>query len=143
MYVAGEMFGWETKFPVLIINWYDQELHDKREKEEKEFDIKIKIKNAIKDALQYKYRNIDELLSQLPFSINRAFYVSFDEPDKEFTTKDHNDKIEIIVDGVSEFLDKEDIKYEESDEDDLDIDEYDDIDEEDFKKWLKDNNLDF
>ena len=29
MYVVGEMLGWDKKFPVLVINWYNQELADK------------------------------------------------------------------------------------------------------------------
>lgn len=32
MYVAGELFGWDTKFPVLVIDYYDKELADRRNK---------------------------------------------------------------------------------------------------------------
>ena len=30
MMVAGDLFGWNHKFPVLTINWYDTELRNKK-----------------------------------------------------------------------------------------------------------------
>lgn len=32
MYVAGELFGWDTKFPVLVIDYYDKEIADRNKK---------------------------------------------------------------------------------------------------------------
>ena len=34
MYTAGELFGWDdTKYPVLVVDWKDKELHAKTRKE--------------------------------------------------------------------------------------------------------------
>lgn len=33
MMVAGNLFGWDHKFPVLIVDWYDKELHHHQEDE--------------------------------------------------------------------------------------------------------------
>lgn len=65
MMVAGDLFGWDTKFPVQIIKWVDEE----KAIEEKEIKHKNKIENylqnAVTRALRYNYYNLEEFNIQL------------------------------------------------------------------------------
>lgn len=65
MMVAGDEFGWDTKFPVLVINWYDEnrakEDVDKKEKEKYE----RAIGQALSKSNRYSYKDFDEFKSEM------------------------------------------------------------------------------
>lgn len=52
MYVVGELLGWDKKFPVLIVNWYNQEIASK-EAAKKEQERKERILYIIEWAFDY------------------------------------------------------------------------------------------
>ena len=74
MMVIGDMFGWDNaKYPVLVIRYADEE----RAKQEKENKIINRyssyIRQAIRNTLQYKFTDFDELKEQLQFDLDREF----------------------------------------------------------------------
>ena len=68
MYAVGELYGWNTKFPVLEINWTEQ---GKKENEDEQIN-KI-INKAIDKALQYSYVTYDEFLEELKYQVTNQF----------------------------------------------------------------------
>ena len=122
MYVAGEIFGWDHKFPVLIIDYLNKDLADTEKKEKIENSIKNDITKAVNKALEYKYSSIDEFLEQLKWEIDKQF----DEEDMNFEFEEIGNDSEISVfskelnKDVTEKFSKNDIKF------DTDID-WDDL----------------
>ena len=128
MYVAGEIFGWNHKFPVLIIDYLDKDLAASEEKDKIENSIKNNITKAVNKALEYKYSSIDEFLEQLKWEIDRQF----NEENTNFEFEEIGNNFEISVfsteldKDVTEKFSKNDIKF------DTDIDWDNIIDEIDF-----------
>lgn len=132
MMVAGDKFGWDVKFPVLCIFWFDEERHKAEEEAASKEEIRTKIDNAVKEALTYKLHSLDEFFDELQFTLNREFIDITSDEDVDFTYEVKNNKVYITCQGVTESFDLEDLKFslEEEDEDDFDID-WNDIDIED------------
>ena len=65
MIVAGDLYGWDTKFPVMIIEWADKDRANSEKQAIRANKVRNYINSAINQALRYKYSNIDELKSQL------------------------------------------------------------------------------
>lgn len=122
MYVAVEIFGWDHKFPVLIIDYLHKDLADAEKKEKIENSIKNDIIKAVNKALEYKYSSIDEFFEQLKWEIDKQF----DEEDINFEFEEIGNDFEISVfskelnKDVTEKFSKNDIKF------DTDID-WDDL----------------
>ena len=93
MYVAVEIFGWDHKFPVLIIDYLHKDLADTEKKEKIENSIKNDITKAVDQALDYKYSSIDEFLEQLKWEIDKQF----DEEDINFEFEEIGNDFEISV----------------------------------------------
>ena len=136
MMVAGDLFGWDTKFPVQIIKWVDEE----RAQREKEFKHIRKIERyleiAVEKALRYNYYNIEELEYQLKdeFEDQVRYLDEFENRDFKLELLPLEDKMmEVIIDDkykVDFEMDK--IKFLEPTEDELEDIEFDDLDD-----WLK------
>lgn len=134
MLVVGDELGWDEKFPVLVINWADEDRakHDADKKVKEEFERKIS--QALSKALNYKYNNFDEFKQEM---IDWQLY-------KELQYMDgYPFDIDIYIDGDDAVIDIQDIiKYKfnpaaiqyKSNDEDLDNDEIDDafIDDIDF-----------
>ena len=146
MYTAGELVGWDTKQPVMVITWADEERH-KREVDNKHKNrISQDIDRAITQTLLYSFGNIEELEIQLQYELNKSFYADIGE-DIEFTfeSNDEDEAFEVTVDGVTRTFDYEDIRWstEPEDEDDFDWDSIDldniDLDDLDIDSLLKES----
>lgn len=72
MIVAGDLFGWDTKFPVMIIEWADKNLAEKEKIAKHKAEVERYIDKAVKKALRYNYYNIDELEIQLKDELEDA-----------------------------------------------------------------------
>ena len=102
MCVAGEIFGWDHKFSVLIIDYLHKDLADTEKKEKIENSIKKDITKAVNKALEYKYSSIDEFLEQLKWEIDKQFdeedmNFEFEEIDKFYTKFDYlNNKVKTL-----------------------------------------------
>lgn len=124
MYVAGEMFGWDSpKHPVLCIRWADEERH--REEAHRKYiaQIESSIEQAVKESLQYTYSNMEEFKGQLQFDLDNEFE-DFDGIDKpvQFSLQVKNSVVFVNVADVTYNFDEDMIQIEARDEDDFDID---------------------
>lgn len=146
MMVAGELVGWDTKQPVLIIDWADEERHKQDVERDRRSKIYTRIENAVKSALRYKYSNIEEFIEQLEWDMNNNFeytdYYDEENQSTNFTTKQSDSDCIITVDDVSYTFPIDKIKIEPDEEDDdIDLDDVDisdvDFSDEDWWKNLK------
>lgn len=127
MMVAGDMFGWDTKFPVLIVSPYDM---NKYEDQLKQKQIN-KLNEVVKECLEYHYRDLDEFIYQFQYELNKKMNVYFDEDDYkfEYITDTVNNCFKINVDGITLQVDFDDIDMiegqDESELTELDLDDED------------------
>lgn len=135
MMAIAELYGWDHKVPVLVVEWYDKERADKDEQEEKIKRVETTINRSIKRAQEYKYINYDQFREQLQFTLDQEFEYSNDvEPPVQFNFIDLNDEeFEVQIGPASVTFWKDDIqlKPQETEEDIVD-----DIDEEDIDDFL-------
>ena len=140
MYVAGELYGWNKKFPVQIIDWVDKD-RAKREKYNKhKREIERYMQRALDQSLRYKYYNMNEFKDQLYSDLENEFRFVDEFEDRRFDLQINTlneDEYEIIVDGkyVVDF-DRNRIMIEEKKIDpNTDLE---DIDLDDLSDWMKD-----
>lgn len=143
MMVIGDMFGWDHKVPVLVVDWADKQRAYEEQKQQRINKIKENIRTAVKKALYYKFGNIDELKEQLQWELDKQFEFSSDiETPVEFElTSDEQTKSFIVTVGPASYdFDYEDVQFVEPeedtvvDDDDFDVDDLDLEDTEDFLK---------
>lgn len=90
MYVAGELFGWDTKHPVMIIRTTDEATKAREEEI-----ISRYIDKALSRTMQYEFVDLDDIKQQFGYDIN---YV-MDDP--KFDVKEDGDNYIFTVNGVS------------------------------------------
>ena len=142
MIVAGDLYGWDTKFPVMVIDWVDKELAAKEAEQKHIYKIENYIDRAIKKALRYTYYNLYELKDQLYSELSREFMYEDEFENKSFKldllkSDDENEFKVVVNDKYSGTIPESEIHLEvreldvDDDWDDLDIDDIDD-------NWLSD-----
>lgn len=98
MYVAGKMFGWDTKFPVLQIYEKDSEKADRYWKRRAEEKLQSVLWTAIQKAQSYHYLDIPELKEQVEWYLDRHF----DGKSYSFSIEDiGNDQLLFTLNGVA------------------------------------------
>ncbi len=136
MMLAGELFGWNTKFPVLVIHWDDYEKHLEDEKKAREAIYVREVDKAVDEAIEYLYSSdtfVESLEVQIEDEIekrtaltNTDRYKAVDNLTVELDT--HTNEVHIstylydrVVD-LSEFrISDEEESIEELDDDIIDI----------------------
>lgn len=134
MYTAALLTSWNTKFPVLIVDYYDKELQKKIEDKRNKDRLDNLVKEAIRKALQYKYKDVTEFLTEVEYQLSNVF-------GKEVQPKIEDDKdiINISAEGGETKVYKDDIMLKTEDdynEEESEIDDLDNIDD-----WLKQHNI--
>lgn len=114
MIVAGDLFGWDTKFPVMIIEWADKDKAESEKINIRNNKINNYIDRAVNRILNYKYNNIDELKDQLYSEIEYELKYDDEFENKSFnldlTRNDQNTGFNVIVnDRYTSFIDDVDI----------------------------------
>ena len=130
MLVAAELFGWDHKFPVLIIEWADEELAQQRKKAKEEDRIRKYIRDAVDSSLHYNYDKIEEFEEECKAQVDYKFDF-IEEPVKSFSVKHNNDGYtEVEVNNVVYQFDTDKINVKPSSyhSDDTDELEWDDLD---------------
>ena len=134
MMVIGDMFGWDYKVPVLVVDWADKQRAFDDAKRKRLEKLTYRIKAAVKDALLYKFNNIDELKEQLQWELDRQFKYEEDvsTPVQFELTSDEQTKEFIVSIGAAKYsFDYEDVQFiepsEEGDLDDVDFEVDDDF----------------
>lgn len=100
MYVAGELFGWDHKFPVLIINWADEQRHKDEVNSKRKRDIEYNIQTALHTTLRWTFENEEDFKNNLQDEINHEF-LGYDSGNQDFTLEIKNNKIYVTVDDVT------------------------------------------
>ena len=147
MLVAANLFGWNHKFPVLVVDYADKERAEREERTKYENNLKIVLRDVLSEAIKYQYSSLDEFKENLPYIVDTKFeFYDYDTSTLKLTI--NNDDVIISVEGVEETMPIEDIKIVEKDNtddidwDDIDIDEDDLVDFDDFDSvigWLNKN----
>lgn len=148
MLVIGDLYGWEHKVPVLVVDWYDSDLAKQRETKKRQDRIDSYVNRAIKNALEYNYRNIEELKLQLESELDSVFEYSDDiTPPVSIQLKQDNEYCYIIFHNHEYEIDNEEIQWIDEDTDDeLNLDDIteDDLDLSFLSQFLReklDNNI--
>lgn len=133
MLCLAELTSWDTKFPVLVITYADQDRADRENKQKEISKLRIKINSAIQDALRYRYSDIEEFKEQLQFSLDRE-WEWMNLPSPSFTLTEEGDSYIVTIGEASEEFLKSSLKIEKlSDEEyELDLDDVDLDNNEDF-----------
>ena len=138
MMVAGDLFGWDHKFPVLIIEWADEELAKKRFDEEHVLKIRSRMQRAVYTALLYNYYNIEELKDQLLSELEDEliYEPEFENNNLSIDLTCNDDICKVILNNKYEYeFDFNEIKLKVSPDQFFDLDDLDD------DKFLDDINL--
>lgn len=101
MYTAGKLFGFDHKFPVLVIDWFDKDLQTRRENTSKLREEEDIIKRALSRALDYRYSSLNDFVSQIEIELERIT--------DDYDLKYKNNVIEITLDNTYEVNIKDDI----------------------------------
>lgn len=118
MYVAGELFGWDTKHPVMIIRTTDEATKAREEEI-----ISRYIDKALSRTMQYEFVDLDDIKQQFGYDIN---YV-MDDP--KFDVGEDEDNYIFTVNGVSYSEPRSEfIMLEKPRDDEESYDDIDDID---------------
>lgn len=135
MMVIGDMFGWDHKVPVLVVDWADKQRAYEAEKRKHVENIKYNIRKAVQETLRYKFQNIEELEEQLQWELDKQFEYNDDDittPVNFELTLDESTEVFIVkVRDVTYEFDYEDVQFIESEEEnlyddsELDVDDFD------------------
>lgn len=85
MYALAELYGWDKKYPVIIFTPADPEKAKKDQLERQQEKLYKYIDKAVTSALDYTYRNYDELKDQISYYLEN--YV--DNPEVKISERDH------------------------------------------------------
>ena len=123
MMVIGDMFGWDHKVPVLVVDWADKQRAFEEAKRKRIEKIEYRIRRAVHDTLYYKFNNIDELREQLQWELDKQFDSDDDVSTPvqfELTSDEQNNEFIVTIGSATYSFDYEDVKFiEPSEEDDL------------------------
>lgn len=89
MMMAGDVFGWNTKFPVLVVHWYDYDRHEEEVEAQKKRVYKYEVSRAVEEAMEYQYprdKFLEYFKDQIEFEIDKRYKLS--NPEK-FRAKDN------------------------------------------------------
>lgn len=138
MMVAGDLFGWDTKFPVQIIKWVDEDRALEAKKWKHKREIERYLQKAVERSLRYKYYNIEELNIQLQDEFESEVRY-LDEFENGFTLdlkKIDDIYIVTINDSYSYEFNVDDVQFIEKAA--IESDDLEDVDLEDLSDWMKD-----
>lgn len=90
MLVAAELFGWDHKFPVLIVEWVDEELANRQAKEKEDQRVRKYIRDAVEDSLEYNFNSLEDFTDECRAQVDYKFDF-IEEKVNSFSVKHNND----------------------------------------------------
>ena len=148
MMAAGNLFGWDHKFPVLVVDWADKERHEREVEEDRIWDLNRKIDRAFSAACRYTYLDKEDFEKQFSEELADEIFGAWNDTRPDPTTIG----LEIIFNGPNSLIkyDGVEYKFDESEikidtdapefepEDFEDMEDFDDLDDIDLdEKVLK------
>ena len=138
MLVIGDMFGWDVKVPVLVVDWADKQRAYEAAKRKRIERIEYNIKRAVQEALLYRFSNIEELREQIQWELDKQFEYNddgIDTPVKfDLTTDEQQHSFIVTIGAASYDFDYDSVDFVDDVEDELDIEDIDLDTSEDFLK---------
>ena len=128
MFVAGELFGFNEKFPVLVVDYADKERAEREAKEKQDTENYHKIEKALNRSVAYQYSSMQDFIDQLQFELNHVFFDPYISEDTEFDLQIEDNTLHLICKGHDIDFPLDMVRIEASDDTWLD-----DIDEEDLR----------
>ena len=134
MLAIAEMFGWDHEVPVLVVEWYDEERHNREVEEEKQYKIHKAVEKAITETLRYQFTDLEDLTIQLQSELVRQFKYDNDVFIPENIDVKENDESIVLTFLNNEYpIDRDEIQWREEDiDDELDADDIELETDEDF-----------
>lgn len=129
MMVIGDMFGWNHKVPVLVVDWADKQRAFEEAKRKRIEKIEYRIRRAVQDTLYYKFNNIDELREQLQWELDKQFDLDEEVSTPvqfELTSNEQNKEFTVTIGAATYSFDYEDVQF-------IDLPEEDDLDDVEFE----------
>lgn len=126
MCAAGELYGWDKKYPVAVFTVADEDTERRRIQEAEEERIWKLIDGVIQRAWKFSYRSIEELREELIYLLSN----DIKDIDSKLTIVESNRDLIIKVDGVEYFIEKNSFNWipaHSTTESDLKIDDPDDF----------------
>lgn len=134
MLAIAEMFGWDHKVPVLVVDWYDKDRHEREEKEANQHKIDNLVERAITETLHYNFTDLEDFSIQLQSEMLRQFKYEDEISVPEELEINETDSSYILVFMNHEYpIDKDEIKWRnednniESELDDIDLESDEDF----------------
>ena len=114
MYALAELYGWDKKYPVIIFTPADPEKAKRDQLEKQQEKLYKYIDKAVTNALDYTYRNYEELKDQISYYLEN--YI--DDPEVKISERGH--WLAIIVNGLEYEISQDEFDWDEdkSDPDD-------------------------
>ena len=120
MYALAELYGWDKKYPVIIFTPANPEKAKKDQLEKQQEKLYKYIDKAVTNALDYTYRNYDELKDQISYYLEN--YI--DNPEVKISERGH--QLAIIVNGLEYEISQDEFDWDENKpdpDDDFDIED--------------------
>ena len=96
MAVAGNLFGYDTEFPVLVVTYADEDAHIASEKKKNDREVERKLLQAISNIKKYEYHSFKEVIDEIPYDIERAF-----SDEVKYDIDEADDYVDISIGDVS------------------------------------------
>ncbi len=120
MYALAELYGWDKKYPVIIFTPADPERAKRDQLEKQQEKLYKYIDKAVTNALDYTYRNYDELKDQINYYLEN--YI--DNPKVKISERGH--WLVITVNGLEYEISQDEFDWDENRQDpkdDFDIED--------------------
>ncbi len=135
MFVIGELYGWDHKVPVLVVEWYDEERANREAEAKKQHEIDYNVEKAVKNTLRYKFTGGEDIEAQLQSELDKQFeYSDYIQVPVSIQLKETSNSYILVFNNNEYPIDKEEVQFiEESEytdddefEDNLEFDDVDD-----------------
>ncbi len=107
MYALAELYGWDKKYPVIIFTPADPEKAERDRLERQQEKLYKYIDKAVTNALDYTYRNYDELKDQISYYLENYM----DNPEVKISERGH--WLVITVNGLEYEVSQDEFDWDE------------------------------
>lgn len=108
MYALAELYGWDKKYPVIIFTPADPERAKRDQLEKQQEKLYKYIDKAVTNALDYTYRNYEELRDQISYYLENYM----DNPEVKISERGH--WLVIIVNGLEYEISQDEFDWDEN-----------------------------
>ena len=150
MMAAGNLFGWDHKFPVLVVDWADKERHEREAEEDRLWELNKMIDQAFKATCHYTFVDEEDFKTEFTGQLADEVYGTWNDnrPDPQYEIIFNGPNSVIKFDSAEYKFDEAQIKFDKDyetpefePEDFDDFDDFDDLDDIDLDEKVLKNYL--